>query len=883
MTTSRPESIGKYEVIEELGAGTQGTVFRARDPDLGRVVAVKLLNQGPGALTDRRRFQREARMLANMDHPNIARVLDFGYLYGSIPYIVMEYVPHTVLELISQGPLDITIAVSIAYQTALALEAARASGITHHDIKPENLLLTTLGSDGVVKLVDFGLAHAADMDLMTEADDGKWGSPAYMPPEQFDGYRGNTRSDIYSLGIVTYRMLSGRPPFSSDEPTGSRARWDDFANQHSDHPPTPLRSIREDVPERLEELVDKCMAKSPQDRYQTPKELADELESIKTMLVERESPNTPEPDSPPEPSPPVSEDVQPDPDPPSSPDPPSPVSHDPQHAEPDSSPDSPPPASDDLQPDPDPPLPPDPSPPESEDVQPEPDSQPDPSPPVSDDPQPAEPDSPSDPPPPASDDPEPDPDSPSPPDPPNRPDPPPPSDPPDPSRRNIFIIAATVIGVIVVALMGIAFSQIMSPDTSPTPTPTITPTITPTPTPTPTFTPTITPTLTPTSTPTLTPTSTPMLTPADIPTKTPRPFPTTIPRIDISEKVKVNEGESVTPTFPWDIAAYGEDTLDIKASVSATSSKTVLVDLKIEEYRDKDIVVRITAKDDQYIPKEGSVTAEISTPGGCESDDDGDVCIKLNVIVIGEDPDPTWTPTPRPPTRTPVPPTHTPIPPTPPRPLPAPYTPVPPTHTPAPPTPPPPTWTPVPPTHTPTPMPLLPNLVLEIFEICVEGMSCWQYVEGQAEISGSRRVSITWRVANLGNGPTQRETDLRIYADGQYSRYKRMSDATFDIPILAAGERDEAVATRKIPGALREISFHLTGDNTIIGVVDKEDKVEEIDDNCGGLADMDIVSAIRSAINSECDNVRYVSDLPFLPTPTPTPIPTVTPTPNPEP
>lgn len=156
--------IGRYRVIRQLASGSQGTVYHAYDPGLEREVAVKVLHPHLATPEAVARFQREARIVASINHPNIAGISEIGEHDGS-HFIAIEYVPHTTRELIDRGPLDITRAATIAHQAALALEAARTSrrGITHHDIKPDNLMLTSLEPDGIVKLVDFGIAHAADM------------------------------------------------------------------------------------------------------------------------------------------------------------------------------------------------------------------------------------------------------------------------------------------------------------------------------------------------------------------------------------------------------------------------------------------------------------------------------------------------------------------------------------------------------------------------------------------------------------------------------------------------------------------------------------------------------------------------------------------------
>ena len=279
MTESSAEMIGKYRVITNLASGSQGTVYHAYDPDLEREVALKVLHPHLATPEVVARFRREAQLVASINHPNIAGISEIGEHEGS-HFLAIEYVPHTARELIDRGPLDITRAVAIAHQAALALEAARTSrrGITHHDIKPENLLLTSLDADGVVKLIDFGIAHAADMAPMTQAG-AQWGTPYYMPPEQWMGERGDTRSDVYSLGVVMYQMLSGQVPFSSTA-ANSLAQQNEIARQHIEVDAASLLSVREDIPEAVQAIVERCMAKSPEERYQTPGELAAELAGV---------------------------------------------------------------------------------------------------------------------------------------------------------------------------------------------------------------------------------------------------------------------------------------------------------------------------------------------------------------------------------------------------------------------------------------------------------------------------------------------------------------------------------------------------------------------------------------------------------------------------
>ena len=186
-----------------------------------------------------------------------------------------------------------------------------------------------------------------------------------------------------------------------------------------------------------------------------------------------------------------------------------------------------------------------------------------------------------------------------------------------------------------------------------------------------------------------------------------------------------------------------------------------------------------------------------------------------------------------------------------------------------------PTLTPsVTPTQTPIP---LPNLSLEVFSICVERMACWSQTPNEESVSGSLRVSITWRVTNIGGGPTQSRTDLRFYADGEYHEEEYLG-YSFDIPILDPGESiGQSNQTLERPDSVWPLDFSLTGDNTIIAIVDMQDRVQEIGDDCRNL---NVYRDRSAARDSACDNVRYFDNLPFLPTPTPTPLPTPTPAAN---
>ena len=268
------EMIGKYRVIERIGSGSQGTVYRAHDPRLGRDVALKVLHSYLASPDVIARFRREAQVVASISHPNIAGISGIGEHNGS-HFIAYEYASHAASDLIRRGPMDIAHAASISRQTALALEAARVEGVTHHNVKPDNLRLTSLGAGGIVKLIDFDVAHMEGMASNTQAG-SQWGTPLYMPPEQWAGERGDTRSDVYSLGAVMYQMLAGRAPFDSD--AKNKVAWQtEIARQHNEDAAPPIRSVRPDVSEELEAVIAKCMAKSPTERYQTPGELANAL------------------------------------------------------------------------------------------------------------------------------------------------------------------------------------------------------------------------------------------------------------------------------------------------------------------------------------------------------------------------------------------------------------------------------------------------------------------------------------------------------------------------------------------------------------------------------------------------------------------------------
>ncbi|MDQ3701897.1 MAG: serine/threonine-protein kinase [Chloroflexota bacterium] len=263
---------GRYMLAEALGSGGAGSVYRATDLRTGGSVAVKLLHpllaQNP---TWRERLRREAQIAAQLTSPRIVRVIDLAEEEGG-PFLVLEYVAGETLEerLRQHGPLAPGTALAIAIEVAHALAAAHAAGIVHRDLKPQNISLV----DGQVKVLDFGIAHMDDLAGLTQAG-GFVGTPEYAAPEQAAGH-GDIRSDIYALGVVLYRMVTGRTPFSG--PTALAVL------RHHEETPPPLPNS---LPEPLREVLARCLAKLPTERYQSPAALVEALTAALETLSGR--------------------------------------------------------------------------------------------------------------------------------------------------------------------------------------------------------------------------------------------------------------------------------------------------------------------------------------------------------------------------------------------------------------------------------------------------------------------------------------------------------------------------------------------------------------------------------------------------------------------
>ncbi len=280
--TDLPRKIGKYDVVDLLGKGSMGIVYRGHDAYVDRPVAIKLAtNTDTGdesAGMAKRMFVNEARSVGRLDHPHVLKVYEAGEEDGQ-PYMVMEYIAggDTLRSYCKPDTLlPIPTVVKLIRQTADALDYAHAQGVLHRDIKPANIMLT---EDGVVKLGDFGIAKRLGVDQTQII--GWFGSPLYMSPEQAQDAEVTAQSDIFSLGSVLYEMLVGVPPFAAKGLTG-------LIQKVCQEDPKPLMEIREEIPQQLWRVASKMLEKKLNKRYKSGRDLAADLEAV-LEVMEHES------------------------------------------------------------------------------------------------------------------------------------------------------------------------------------------------------------------------------------------------------------------------------------------------------------------------------------------------------------------------------------------------------------------------------------------------------------------------------------------------------------------------------------------------------------------------------------------------------------------
>ena len=282
------KKIGRYEIIDELGHGAMGTVYRTNDPAMGRVVALKTITavvlESEYGNESRERFYREARAAGALAHPGIVPVFDVGEHEG-VPFLVMEFVTgRTLADVLKRGErLSIDRVCEIGQNVAEALGYAHQKGVVHRDIKPANILMTSREVYGFEhpRITDFGVAKLSEEGATRTGQ--IIGTPAFMPPEQFTGAPVDGRADIFSLGVVLYWMATGEQAFHGDSMTAVS-----YKVVHTE--PVPPRKLNPSLPVQLENIILKCMSKSPEDRYKTGAELALALKALLSVDTRADTP-----------------------------------------------------------------------------------------------------------------------------------------------------------------------------------------------------------------------------------------------------------------------------------------------------------------------------------------------------------------------------------------------------------------------------------------------------------------------------------------------------------------------------------------------------------------------------------------------------------------
>src|ERR671932_874993 len=261
---------GRYRILRKLGSGGMANVYLAEDEDLGRRVAIKIMNDRYASDdTFSERFRREAKAAAALSHPNIVSIYDRGQANGT-PYIAMEVIEGRSLKelILTRGPLPIDQAIEFTKHILAALRFAHRNGIIHRDIKPHNVLVD---AEGRLKVTDFGIARAG-VSQMTEAG-SIIGTAQYLSPEQAKGAPVDQTLDLYSVGVVLYELLTGVVPFTGDTPV-------EIAMKHLSATPEPPSAHRAEIPRELDKVVMRALAKDPHERYQTAEEMEGDLARV---------------------------------------------------------------------------------------------------------------------------------------------------------------------------------------------------------------------------------------------------------------------------------------------------------------------------------------------------------------------------------------------------------------------------------------------------------------------------------------------------------------------------------------------------------------------------------------------------------------------------
>jgi len=270
----------RFRIDEKIGEGGMGSVYRVTDLGTTATMALKVLHR---AVTEQAgglpRFQREIDVLQRLDHPAIPTIYDSGIVDGEM-YFVAEFIEgETLRELIRrEGALPVDRSLAIVAEVADVLNQAHAHGVIHRDVKPHNIMIDRGGG---VHLLDFGLARGVGLDMKTITASGMIvGTPEYMSPEQFEGSRVDARSDIYSLGVVMYQMLTGALPFEGDTPMA-------LALKHTQQVPPDPRTVRKDLPPWLGRIILRCLEKDPRRRYPNAEELTAALQKVRSDEADR--------------------------------------------------------------------------------------------------------------------------------------------------------------------------------------------------------------------------------------------------------------------------------------------------------------------------------------------------------------------------------------------------------------------------------------------------------------------------------------------------------------------------------------------------------------------------------------------------------------------